>query len=352
MQTNKGWADKVMIGFYKKESAYDGGVTMDASKAVSLSGYTCEIEWPDTVINDKDEVTGTEFGTTSEIVESSTKMTVKESNAKPNTLIGLTAMAFGDITATQDGALAAYSQKIVPVTVGSALPSTQLEATIAGIQREYKGIKCDTLKIAANDRLVSVEAGLVGSGTRPTSATSYIASLVQSWLKLANCKVWMEDGSDISINATLVQATQDISSGTPVDLSTRLKGFEFNFNNKLVGQPGYGGGGVLQDLDYGKREVGLKFTLLFSSTTELDHYLARDPLAVEFDLKGGLIAATGAMYYGFHIIIPRFILNTAPQPKLDGDFYVCEMDCDIQDDGTNDAVIIEGYSSPAAFLAA
>ncbi len=351
MQTKKAWADKLMIGFYKKEATYGAGVTMDATNACSLSGYKAQVEWGDTVVNDKEETTGTEFGTTSEIVEQRVKMTVSESNAKPNTLIGLAAMALGSVTATQDGALAAYSQKIIPATVGTVLPSTQAEATIAGIQRAYKGLKVDTLKIAANDRLVSVEAGLMGDGSRATSATAFVASLTESWLKLADCKVYLENGTAISISPTLVQAAEDISSGAPVDLSARIQGVEWNWNNKLEGQPGYGGAGLLQDLDYGKRETSLKFTLLFNDATEIDHYLNMDPLAIEFDLKGGLIAATGAMYYGFHLIVPRFKLLNAPLPKEENGIYVCEMECDIQDDGTNPAVIIEGYSSKPAYLA-
>ena len=71
------------------------------------------------------------------------------------------------------------------------------------------------------------------------------------------------------------------------------KSMEFGWNNNGAGQarlrrrrrlPDY-------DYDYGRRAAELKFSLLFYSSTELDYFINQNPLAIEFNLKGSLIAA-------------------------------------------------------------
>ena len=354
MLTKKGWDRNLMLSLFKKEAAYDAGVTMSNANACSMKGFEVTIDWDDKVQDDKDAITGQEFGTDQEFITQAVKLSYKEPRAKPNSLIGLAALALGDITSTQDGAYTAYKHKIKPIASGSALASIHAEEKFGGIQYAYKGVKCNTLKIAGEaGGYISFEAGLLGSGTRATSATAFAAAITESWLKINKCKVWLEDGTDISISATLVQDAEDISSATPVDLKTRMKSFEFNWDNGMEGQEGFAGAGVFQDIDYGRRKADLKFSLLFSDDTELNHFLNQTPLAIEFDLKGALIAAGGTMYYGAQIIIPRFKLKKAPLPKGGvNDILTCDFECDVQNDGTNPVVLIEGYNAVAAYLAA
>jgi len=125
-----------------------------------------------------------------------------------------------------------------------------------------------------------------------------------------------------------------------------------SFNNNLDLRPGFGGGGVLSSLDYKRRSIDLKFTMTFLDKTDLDLYLAQTAYAFEVDLKGALIAAGGAMYYGVQIVIPRFKLKTAPLPKGGpGDVLTADFDCEVFEDGTNPAIIIEGYNAKAAYFA-
>lgn len=352
MITKKGWKRYFMASLFKKEDSYNAGVVMDDTNACSLLGFELEPSWEDEIATDKDEVTGKEFGSDQEIIQQAVKLTYREPKAKPNSLIGFSALALGNITSTQDGTYTAYKHKIIPVTVGNALPSIQVEEKTGEVQYKYTGIKANSIKISGEaGKLISLEVELLGSGNRETSSTAFASAISESWLKVANCKVWMENGSNISIAASLTQGSQDISSGTPTDLGVRFQSFEFNFNNNLEGQPGFGGNGIFQDIDYGRRAATLSFSLLFNDATELNHYLSQNPLAIEFDLKGALIATGGTMYYGFHLIIPRFKLKTAPIPKggVD-DFLTCDFDCEIFDDGTNPAVIIEGYNAISAYL--
>lgn len=354
MNTKKGWNQELMLSLFKKESSYDAGVTMNNANACSMAGYESEATWEDKVENDKGEVTGKEHGYDQEIVEQGVKISYKEPRAKPNSLAGLAALVMGSVTSTQDAALTAYKHKITPIAVGSALPSIQAEAKKGGIQYAYKGVKGNSIKLAGEaGGVVSLDSELMGSGSRATSATAFANKIVESWLKLSNCKVWMEDGTDISISAALVQDAEDISSATPADLKARLKSFEWGFENKLEGQPGFGGAGVFQDIDYGRRAASLKFTMLFSDNTELNHFINQNPLAIEFDMKGALIASTGSMYYGFQLIVPRFKLKSAPLAKGGvNDILTVEMDCEVFEDGTNAVSILEVYNAQAAYLAA
>ena len=107
MITKKGWASQLMLSLFTKEASYNEGVTMDASNACSMKGYESVMEPDDNVQNDKDSVTGAEYGTDSEIVSNGVKLSYKETRAKPNSVAGIAALCHGSITSDQDGVLTA-----------------------------------------------------------------------------------------------------------------------------------------------------------------------------------------------------------------------------------------------------
>jgi hypothetical protein len=353
MITKKGWQDQVMFGLFTKEATYNAGVTMDGTNACGMKGFECEVDWSDTMQDDKDTVSGTEHGTDQEILAQGVDITYKEPRVKPNTLAGFAALVLGATTSTKDGAVNAWKHKSTPVSVGTALPSIQAETKKGGSQYAYTGMKGGSLKLAGEaGGYLSLEAALKGSGSRASSATAFVASIAESWLKMSTCKIWMESGANIAITATLVQDAEDISSATPDDLKVRFRSFSLGWDNAIEGQAGSGAAGVFHDIDYGRRKAELSFSLLFNDETELAYFTAQDPLAIEFDFKGALIAGGGSMYYGAQIIIPRFKLKKAPLPKGGaGDILTCDFECDIQDDGTNAPLIIETYNAKAAYLA-
>ena len=355
--TRKGWDRQFMMSCFTKEDTYDVGATaMTATHAASLVGFNLATEWDDEVANDKEEVTGVEHGTDQVIKNKSVKMTLTEPKAKPNTLAALATLVLGSCATLKDAADDAYRHTITPIAMGSASPSMEVGDKNGSIQYKYTGVKGNSLKISgeAGD-FVQVEAELWGSGTRSSDATAFPASITESWMKLENASCFVETGSDISITATLVQAAEDISSGMPDDLGVRIKSFEFNFNNNLEKQIGFGGAGVAQDIDFARRTMTLTFTLNFLSTTaatEFAYYTAQDAVAFEIDLKGSVIdlsAPAGIpLYYGMQLIIPRGKLMKAPLPEGGAsDILTQTFELDIQDDGTNDAVIIEAYNAQA-----
>lgn len=353
--TLKGWNRQLMMSLFTKEASYDAGVTMNNTNAFSLTGFELDTSWDDTVVNDKGEVTGKEHGYDQDIISYGYKSTLKFPKVTPNTLAGLAQLALGARSSTKDGAFTAYVHKITPVAVGTALPSVQLEEKFGGLQYYYKGVKCNTLKLSGESGgLLALEAELIGSGTRGTSVTAFANTISESWMKLTNCKVWLESGADISITAgALNQNAEDISGATPDSLYPRLKSFEWSWDNKLEKQEGMGQlSGALQDLDYARRACGLKFSLIFNDGTELAYYTAQSACAIEFDLKGALVAAGGSMYFGMDLIIPRFKLKPTPLPKGGpNDTLIQDFDCEVFDDGVNTASIISVYNAQAAYLA-
>lgn len=349
--THKKWLDQVMLSLFKQEATYDAGVTMNATNACSMREFEAVMDWPDEVIDDGGEITGSEGPTKQEIIFQAVNLSYKQARATPNTLIGLAALTLGNIVSTQDGAYIAYRHKNTRIAVGSALPSIQAEAKSAGIQYKITGLKSNTLKISGDNRFVSVESNLIGSGSRAASTTAFVAAITESWLKVANCKVFLENGANISIDATLTQGLKNISSGTPADIGPRFKNFELSYDNQQQGIDGYGGAAVFQDMHYGTRKQQFKFSLLFKDDTELNYYLNQTPMAIELDLKGGLIAAGGTLYYGCQIIVPKFQLKVVPHPKGERDeFATADYDCTVLEDGTNSPFIIEGYNAKAGYL--
>lgn len=353
MITLKGWNQNLMVAAFEKEATYNAGKTI-TTQGCSLSGFDFGANIKDEVTKDIDEVTGYEHGNTQEITAYANDFSLKFPKAKPNDLAFLAALALGSCASTKDGANDGYTHVITPVAEGTALPSTALVHKVAGIQKQYKGIKCGQLTLAGEEgKFLSLEATLIGSGTRASDAQSFVAKIAESWIKMASCLVFLETGATIAIAATRTQAAEDISSGTPVALKARMKNFKFTWDNKPDLQPGFGGDGVLQDIHHGRRAATLAMTLRAESTVEEGYFTGQLACAVEFDWKGAIIDTDGTLCYGAHLIVPRAMVNMMPQPKGGvNDALTVDLDFDIKNDGTNPAVIIEVYNKQAAYLAA
>jgi len=349
-----GWEDEFTATLFKKEASYNAGVTIDSANACSTAGFEIDVQWPDRIESDKADVTGFEFGTQQEIIEQQVTMTYSEAHARPNSLAGLAALVLGSVTATQDGAFAAYKHAIRPIAVSSALPSISVMHNKGGLKYQYDGVKGNSIEISGEaGGPVAISAELWGSGKRTSVGTATPALVVESWMLWKDCTVWREDGSSISISATPAQGVEDISSATPDVLGPRMKSFSTKFTNGLVRQPGFGGLGYSQDIDRGRRTIDLSFELIFVDSTELDLFVAQDPVAIELDCVGALIDPGGTYKYGFNLIIPKFQLKTPPLGQGGaGDDLTVTMDCEVLDDGTNPAFMLDVYTGKAAYIAA
>jgi hypothetical protein len=350
MITKKGWEEQLAMSLFLKEVTYNAGVTMTGANACSMDQFEADADWADRVESDKDSVTGKEFGNDQEIIAQMINLKYSEKRAMPNSLIGLAGLVFGSVTTS--GAGTDKTHVIVPAGVSAATPSIQINHKKGGVQYGYTGVKGNSIEIKAEEGgPVSLSCEMMGSGSRATNATAFPAIIDESWLLAKNCKVWMESGADISIDASPVQDVESISSTTPDDIKARLKSFSYKFSNNNEGQPGFGGAGVYQDIDHGRRAAELSFQLRFVDAAELTHFINQNPLAIEFDLAGSVIPS-GALKFGFQLIVPRFKLKKAP--KAEGgpdDSLILTMDCEVFEDGTNPVTKLVGYNARTAYLA-
>ncbi|MFH2073971.1 MAG: hypothetical protein ABIJ57_01300 [Pseudomonadota bacterium] len=198
---------------------------------------------------------------------------------------------------------------------------------------------------------------VIANATTPANNGSYaLVSVAAGTLTFAtgSWSVGEIGSATLTVVGTPTQATEDISSATPDDFSIRGKSFEFGWDNKAEGQPGFGGATYLQDVIYGRRSATFRATIQFASDAEIAYFTAQDVCAIELDFKAaGLIAVGGSMYYGAQIVIPRAKIKAYPQPKGGvGDSLSQDFDFEIFEDGTNPAVIFDVFCAQAAYLAA
>ncbi len=354
--------DQLMMSLGDKEATYDAGPaawTLGAAHQLYEFGEAFAV-WDDQIITDRDAVHGSQFKTLDEIVRQDARFAYAEPRVRPHSLAGLACLAGGVVATVQDAALTAYRHKATPVAATVALPSIGLQEKASGEQYLYKGIKCDSLRLrrgGPQNAYFSVEAGLIGSGTRATSATAFPAKVADTPLLWGNAKCWLETGADISIDAAPTQGLENISSATPDALAARLLDFEFVHGNDLQADDGYeaGGGKVRTRLDHGPaRAARVRLVLVVDETTlatERGYYDNRDNVALELDVDSGtIIAATGAFKYGFDLIIPRFRLDPIERGVQAG-FSTITLQGECYDDGTNPLWMLYVYTNQAAYLA-
>lgn len=355
MATKMGHGQKAMASAFLAEATYDAGVTMDASNAFSLNGFTIATDWPDDVQNDSEEITGSEYPTEQTIVEKRVNITVGQPKAKPNDLVFMGALTLGAVASAKDGAFTGYKHTITDAAIAADLPSIQLEHSFEAPQYAYKGLKSNSLKISGEPGgIVNLDCELMGSGTRDISATAFVPKISESWMLWNQAKIWLEDGANITIVAagSQVQEVENISSATPDDVKATMKSFEITRMNNLEPIPGFGGAGVLQDLQMGRRSTELTFTLRFTGQVDFDRFINQNAHALEINLAGALIDAGGAFKYGGIMTVPSFKINKAPIPQAGpGDSLEASFECTVMYDGTNDPFFMQVYNAQVAYLA-
>ncbi len=357
MITQKGWKQSLRISLPKKEASYDAAVTpINTSNFREIRGHSdFNPDWADTVLSQKDTVSGVEHGVVSqqEIIAQGFKLSLPFPAVTPDIWTGFWALALGAITSTQDGATGAYAHAITPVEVGTAIPSVNVIGAKGGIQYLYSGVKVNSIEVKGEEgKPVSFSVDLLGSGTRSVDAGSALTPISESWMLCKSAKIWLESGANRSLAATATQGTEDISSATPDVLHTRVKSFSVKYNNNLEEQVAMGAAGVFTDLDYARRTIECSCVLRFNDATELAYYTAQDSLNIEFDIKGAIIPGGGTTYFGGGIRLTEMKLKKAPLPQGGvGDPLTCQLDFEVFENGTDKAILVTGYNAQAAYLA-
>lgn len=357
MSGKRGHEQFLMMSLFKKAASYNAAVTVNSSNFCGVKGHSdCQVKHADEVKSNEDEVTNTELATEQEIISKGMSLSLTFPRVRPNILIGMMTGALGGTTPTQDGAVTAYKHVGTPVAVGTSLPDFNIITSKAADQYLYKGVMVNSVEISGEEgKPISMTVDLLGSGSRAANADNYIAAIAEARLYMRHLTAWREEGADISIDAAQTQGLENISSGTPLNISPRLKSFKIKYNNNLELEPGSGTGlDYASGCDYKRRTVDLEFVLRYLDTTERAAYEAQTALAVEFDCKGdSLIAVSGTFYPGFGIVIPKFQLKEDPAPEGGlGDKLLVPYKTTVLDDGTNAWFKFVGYSAQAAYLAA
>jgi hypothetical protein len=354
--------DQLMLSLGDKEASYDAGpAAWTAGSAVQLFAFgDAYVEWDDQIVSDRDTIHGSQFATISEIIRQDARLAYAEPLVRPTHLGGLAALAGGVVAVAQDGVLVAYRHKVTPVAADVALPSIGMIEKASGEQYKYGGLCLESFRLTRggpNNAYHSIEAGLVGSGTRAADATAFVTKGGESALTWGKTKCWLETGTNIAIAATPAQGAENISDDTPDNLSARLLNYEFRHTNALQLEDGYfpGSGKVRGRLDHGgARGAHISLTLIVNPATlatERAYYENRDAVAIEINQDSGvIIASTGVFKFGFILIIPKLHLEK-PTRGTQEDFNIITLEGDAMDDGTNPLWQLYTYNAYAAYLA-
>lgn len=358
MAGQRGWNQALMISAFKKAATRGAAVTVNSSNWCGVKGHAdAPPKHADSKLGDLDEVTGSELNTSHEFETKGFSQTLTFSRVRPNILIAMMTGALGATTPTQDGAVLAYKHVGVPCAMTADLPDFNVIALRAGEQQLYTGILVNSVEISGEaGKGVSMTVDLIGLGGRASNADSYIAPIAEARLYMRHLTAWREEGTDISIDAVQTQSLENISSGTPLNLNSRMKSFRVKYSNNIVLEQGCGTGAAATAVgaDFGRRTVELDLVLQYLDTTERAAYEANTAMAVEFDVKGeSLIANGGTFYPGFGIVIPKFQFSEDPAAEGGlGDKLTVPYKTIVMDDGVNDWFKFVGYSAQAAYLAA
>lgn len=365
MALQRSYLSKLMLSLLDREGSYDSGPSgWTNTSAVTLTDYadtTAHEEWSDTIQSNIDVISGTEFATKMELIRQGLTINIDQPRVRPTTFTGLLALAMGvPVSATQDGVLAAYRQRIEPAA-STSLPSIGAQAVRdqgVGTQYLYAGLHAESFSLRENSAYWHLVSQLIGSGSRTTSATAFPASLVEPWMPLGGAKIYLKDTAGTPISTTLATPSQTAPNlgGGEVNISSRIINFGWNWVNHHVPDFGYrpGTGKVRGDFHPTRRTCEVTFTLETDSATEateLGYYLSQSQLALEWNCKTDtLVAATGAMYFGGILIFPRLqfkMLRRTQTNQLENLQFTGE----VLNDGTNPAAVAFGYTAAAAYLA-
>jgi len=355
MADPKGWQQNFMISLFKK-GAIDAALPVNATNFCSLKGHDdWKPEYADALLTDYDEVTGSEHATDQELNTQGLKFTITMKHARPNFIFGCMLMAMGSHSSAQDGAVDAWKHTGSIIAPGTALPYVNVIGKKGGIQRLDKGVVCNSVGIWSEEGgPISCTAEFLGSGHRATNADAFVAAISEARMLARHALLWTESGASISVDGTLTQGLENISTGAAVSVGARCKSWKFKYNNNCAGEFGHGGDGTFQNIDFGRRTLELSMVMRWNDATELGYYENQTNLAFEADVKGGtLIAVGGTFYPGFNLVVPRFRLNKAPLPDGGvGDKLTVPYNTIFLDDSTNPIFKFAGYNAVDVYLAA
>ena len=346
---------EVMLSLKKKEGAYGVAPTpVDATNYVLMHGIMKDNspKSEDQTSSDMDEQKGSEAPTNFDNYEKRDAFSLNQDRAVPHILAGMLGLEMGEISSTQDAALSAWRHYITNTADGVARPSIGSLHDPANRQEIIHGLKSNSIEVsAAAGEYWKWASELIGSGKRVDSSETFITAIQELLLRMADTKVYIKPNpvaaTDIVAEANLSQDTANIDGAAPAlaNLGATVMDWSLKQNSNAESVPGAGGAGYLQDVCRGTRSWELAMKLRYTDTTYRANYLAKTPMAIEFNCKNplGPIAATGVYYPGAILRIPKVVLNERPEPS--GDRYTIDLKFTVLYDGVNEIIDAAVYTA-------
>lgn len=312
-------ADQVYISAFLKESTFDTAETVQAASGCSLVEFEATLSYDHSRRDGVGE--GTEFGDEGYMTRKNYTMSITFPFLRPNDLSFLAAFGLGTSAPVQDAAVTAYRHKNTLATDDDAIPFSVVFKE-AGIQKVLTGCAINTFSITKSGEYWSGSCEIIGSRIA-SNADSFPAEISEEPMTTGNTLIYTETGANVNIDATPTQGAANISAATATDITgSTIDGPTLTVNNNLRNDQGYLATNANDTLCKGqlqrgsKREITVEWTQTFEADTDLTTFLGTNNkqthMAIEIDHKEtaqGVIASTGAMYYGFNIIVPRGVLD-------------------------------------------
>jgi len=310
----------VYVSCFLKESDYDTAETVEAASGSTLVEFEGgSINYAHTRRDGVGE--GNEFGSNGFVSRKDYTVSLTFPYLRPNDMAFLAAYSLGSSSATKDGAYAAYRHAATLVSTES-IPTFSMVVSEAGLQKVLTGCAINTCTISRNGDYWQGTVEIIGTRAA-TNADSFPAEIAEEPLLYGNTSVWYETGADTDIAATPVQGSENLSAGTPDNIKADIvSGPTITINNNLRNDRGYDASNSNDVMCKGQLHRGAKreVTVEWVQTFEADGYLTdfegtanvQEHSAIEINCKEtaqGVIATSGAMYYGFIFILPRANLD-------------------------------------------
>ncbi len=305
--STRGYSDWRAYGTAKRETAYGDGLSVIDATWNREPGPTAEGH---TIFENGEEVTTLEDISETQLMSRDFSHShVQRATAHAVAFFGASVFGVNSNEIVVTTAAGDVRRTIITPTntPGSIVTYGYVESR-GGLIREYPGAGTNRFKLSGErNGHVMLEADVMASGTFVAVNTIRPALLTaEPFLRISEAKVWL--GTGVAANS-LTQGISDIS-GSPTILSTKLQGFEFEWNQNLMGEDGYGfgEGESKAELERAERAISLNMNLEVEndSAQELDRMDNQTNLGVSIDVVSGVQVVAGVnFFYGFNLLFPR-----------------------------------------------
>lgn len=306
----------------------------DLTLATLFKGPDLVERTPEIIGDEEDAGKGHEWGETQQIERYDTKLK-REFDLSSMMLGWAGAYGLGAITSAQQGGTAAYLHTITPMSASKQLPVASIvEKLDSGNKDKYTGLIVSDFEISGEGKnRLKLSMNMIGDGKRTTSTLSMPALTAAKFLRMS--------GLQIQIGVASAE----------VDVSTRLKKFNFKWDNSPLADDGYypGTGFYRGRCEYGVRKPSLSLTVMLNGgTVERDHLENNNVLKAIITATGDQIS--GAYYHKMILTCYR-LYYTAVKVGKEDDRLVYDLECSLKyDTALSKIVQLEVTNTQTSFL--